>query len=59
MTTLVEPPISEDIIVTEPRLRALIRHLVTTAWLLPSVVLLIGLFIVPTIYAIYLGFTSL
>lgn len=59
MTTLVEPPISEDIIVTEPRLRALIRHLVTSAWLLPSVVLLIGLFIVPTIYAVYLGFTNL
>jgi multiple sugar transport system permease protein len=59
MTTLVEPPLSEDIIVTEPRLRALARHLVTTGWLLPSVVLMIGLFIVPTIYAIYLGFTNL
>jgi multiple sugar transport system permease protein len=59
VTTLVEPPLSEDIIVTEPRLRALARHFVTTGWLLPSVVLLIGLFIVPTIYAIYLGFTNL
>lgn len=59
MTTLVEPPISDDIIVTEPRLRTLIRHVVTTAWLMPSVVLLIGLFIVPTCYAVYLGFTNL
>jgi len=59
MTTLVEPPVSEDLIVSEPRLRALVRHVVTTGWLLPSVVLLIGLFIVPTGYAIYLGFTNL
>jgi multiple sugar transport system permease protein len=59
MTTLVEPSASEDIIVTEPRLRTLVRHIVTTGWLLPSVVLLLGLFIVPTFYAVYLGFTNL
>ena len=59
MTTLVEPPISDDIIVAEPRLRSLMRHLVTTGWLLPSVALLIGLFVIPTFYAIYLGFTNL
>ena len=60
MTTLVEPPISDDIItVTEPRLRSLVRHVVTSVWLLPSAALLIGLFIIPTCYAIYLGFTNL
>src|SRR5271169_5620130 len=59
MTTLAEPPVSDATIVAEPRLRSLFRHVVTTAWLLPSVALLIGLFIVPTCYAIYLGFTNL
>jgi multiple sugar transport system permease protein len=58
MTTLAEPPTSDDI-VTEPRLHSAIRHVVTTAWLLPSAVLLIGLFIIPTCFAIYLGFTNL
>ena len=35
MTALVEPPISDDIISAEPRLSSLMRHVVTTAWLLP------------------------
>lgn len=58
MTTLAEPPTSDDI-VTEPRLHSAIRHVVTTVWLLPSAVLLIGLFIIPTCFAVYLGFTNL
>jgi multiple sugar transport system permease protein len=58
MTTLAEPPTSDDI-VTEPRLHSAIRHVVTTVWLLPSAVLLIGLFVIPTCFAVYLGFTNL
>jgi multiple sugar transport system permease protein len=59
MTTVTEPPVSDDIAVAEPRLRSAARHVVTTVWLLPSAVLLIGLFIIPTFFAIYLGFTNL
>ena len=59
MTALAQPPDSDDIVITEPRLRSSIRHVVTTAWLLPSAALLIGLFIIPTCFAIYLGFTNL
>ena len=59
MTALVEPPASDDIVIAEPRLRSLIRHVVTTVWLLPSAALLIGLFLIPVGYAIYLGFTNL
>ncbi len=59
MTALAEPPGSDDIVIAEPRLRSLIRHVVTTVWLLPSAALLIGLFLIPVGYAIYLGFTNL
>jgi len=59
MTTFAKTPDSGDIVVTEPRLRSSIRHVVTTVWLLPGAALLIGLFVVPTCYAVYLGFTNL
>src|ERR1700753_260551 len=61
MTTIAKPPSSDDaiVVIPEPRLRASIRHVITTTWLLPSAVLLVGLFIIPTIYAVYLGFTNL
>jgi multiple sugar transport system permease protein len=59
MTAIAQPPESGGIVVTEPRLRSAIRHVVTTAWLLPGAALLIGLFVVPTLYAVYLGFTNL
>jgi multiple sugar transport system permease protein len=59
MTALAPTPDNGDIVVTEPRLRSSIRHVVTTAWLLPAAALLIGLFLVPTAYAVYLGFTNL
>lgn len=59
MTTLAKPPTSDDTAIAEPRLRSAIRHVVTSAWLLPSAALLIGLFIIPTCYAVYLGFTNL
>jgi multiple sugar transport system permease protein len=59
VTALAEPPVSDNFVAAEPRWRAVIRHLVTSVWLLPSVALLVGLFIFPTCYAIYLGFTNL
>jgi multiple sugar transport system permease protein len=59
MTTVARADSNDDIVVAEPRLRSYLRHAVTTTWLLPSAALLIGLFVIPTIYAIYLGFTNL
>jgi multiple sugar transport system permease protein len=59
MTTIARPPDTDATVIAEPRLRSSIRHVVTTAWLLPSAALLIGLFIIPTCYAVYLGFTNL
>ena len=31
----------------------------TFVWMTPAAILLIGLFLIPTIYAVYLGFTNL
>ncbi len=59
MTAITQVPDSDGIVVAEPRLRAAVRHAVTTVWLLPGAALLIGLFLVPTGYAVYLGFTNL
>jgi len=58
MTALPEP-VDDDLVIAEPRRRSWIRRGVTAGWLLPGAALLIGLFIVPTAYAVYLGFTNL
>jgi multiple sugar transport system permease protein len=58
MTTLGEP-LDGDLVIAEPRWRSWPRRAVTTVWLLPATALLVGLFIIPTGYAIYLGFTNL
>jgi multiple sugar transport system permease protein len=59
MTTTLGDPLDGGLVIAEPRRRSWPRRAVTTVWLLPAAALLIGLFIIPTAYAIYLGFTNL
>jgi multiple sugar transport system permease protein len=59
MTTTLGDPVDSDLVIAESRRRSWPRRAVTTGWLLPAAALLIGLFIIPTAYAIYLGFTNL
>jgi multiple sugar transport system permease protein len=59
MTTTLGDPLDSDLVIAESRRRSWPRRAVTTGWLLPAAALLIGLFLIPTAYAIYLGFTNL
>jgi multiple sugar transport system permease protein len=56
MTALLRRPAATGPAVTQERQRLKAS---TLAWLTPAAALLIGLFLVPIIYAIYLGFTNL
>ena len=57
-TALHAPPDTQDETIPLGDDRERVRA-TTFVWMTPAAILLIGLFLIPTIYAVYLGFTNL